>query len=195
MKVKRAIQHGAAIPVVLLKYSLDEDKAVAVSENNTIPIISHFEAEVHSGKAFSVVLGSEDLDIDATIDLTLITPNNELEIIHAKFSAEGTGAIHLYIYEAPTTETPGAPVAAFNHNRNSLNTSSATLRSGDTFDDPEVLGTLLWEWHTGDKKLAGSAEAGDEWLLKLNTQYLFRVVSEIDNNKVSMEVFYFEDSL
>lgn len=158
------------------------------SDTRAIAVIEYPHKEIHDGNSYVLNGDDHDLSVGQTFDLTVLT-SNTTNWMHAVWEAEGTDAIHIFVYEGVTVNVPGTPTTPINRDRNSPNTSDAICREGDTFTN---LGTLLWEWHTGDKKVAGVGGERDEYILRQGTQYLFRVESEVANNKVSGQLSWYE---
>lgn len=166
----------------------DGDIVTIDEATRAITTIEYEHHEIHEGNSYILYVVSHDLDNADTLDLTVITANTT-RWMHTVWTAEGTSAIHIYLYEDAVTNVAGGALTALNRDRNSSNTASATFREGDTFT---ALGDLIWEWHTGDKKVGGAGGERDEYILKQGTQYLFRIQSEADNNKVSGQVDFYE---
>jgi len=158
------------------------------SATNAIINIDYAHHEIHEGNSYVLNGHDDDLDVGQNFDLTVITANTT-NWMHAVWNAEGVEAIHIYVYEGVTVNVEGNPTIPINRDRNSPNTSDAICREGDTFN---AFGTLLWEWHTGDKKASGIGGERDEYILRQGTTYLFRVQSEVINNKVSGQLSWYE---
>ncbi|KKN17303.1 hypothetical protein LCGC14_0967120 [marine sediment metagenome] len=150
--------------------------------------IDNAHHEIHEGNAYLISINDHDLDVGDMLDLTVITPDTT-KWLNVIWNAEGILAIHIFVYEDAITNVAGANLTAVNRNRNSTNVSPAILRSGDSFTDT---GTILWQWHTGTRKTGGESGERDELILKQNTQYLFRIESEIINNAVSGILSWYE---
>lgn len=169
---------------------VDEDNDIITIDEATgaITSIDYAHHEIHEGCSYIVQENDDDLDNGQTLDLTVITPNTT-SWMHSVWSAEGTKAIHIFVYEGVTTNISGVARTPVNRDRNSSNMPSGIFREGDTF---VALGTLLWQWHTGDKKISGIGEERDEFLLRQNTQYLFRIESEVNDNAVTGQLSFYE---
>lgn len=153
---------------------------------NTIDYTHH---EIHGGNAYTITGLNSDIDVGQFLDLTVITPNTT-KWVHVVFTTSGQLTYHAFVYEASVTNVAGSVKTAYNRNRNSSNVSGGTFREGDTFT---TTGTLLWQMHFGAAgKSGGIFGLRDEFILKQNTQYLFRLESEIINNRVSASLDWYE---
>lgn len=156
--------------------------------SGSLTTISYAHHMIHSGNSYTAVGNDYDLDIGDNFTLTLITPDTATRV-HVVWQAEGTNAIHIFLFEDAIVSSPGVAITPVNRNRNSLNTTTVTARENDTISD---FGTQLWEWHTGDRKIAGEEREVNEYILKQNTTYLLVISSEADNNMVSGQANWYE---
>lgn len=149
--------------------------------------VSHHE--IHEGDYYVASGISGALADGGTFILTVITPNTA-KWLHAFYQATGTLKYYLRIYEGPTVNVAGSAVTAINRNRNSANTSGATLREDDTFTDN---GTLIFHTYvaTGTRN-GGSEVSRTEFVLKQNTTYMFQIESDDANNIVSGQLEWYE---
>lgn len=151
-------------------------------------MIDYPHHEIHEGNSYFINGNDDDLDSGENITITIITPNT-LRWMHATFNAEGTDAIHLFLYEGAAVNSTGSAVMVVDRDRNSSTTTGATIRTGDTFSS---LGTLLYQWHTRDKHVAGQYGSREEIILKQNTTYLYVIESEVNDNGVSAIISWYE---
>jgi hypothetical protein len=152
-------------------------------------IIDYAHHEIHGGSSFYVYAIDQDLDQDATMDITMITPDTD-KWNHALFIAGGSAGYSLYAFEDSITGVPGGAFVPINRNRNSSKVSGTIVRIKDTFTD---LGNLAVAFEVGGGKNAGSIfGARDEMILKRNTQYLFRFTSRVNANRCSLFVDWYE---
>ena len=140
---------------------------------NTLQTIGYEHHEIHSGSHF-YICGHQAMSNGEVVDFTVVTPNTT-EWAHMTFSIEGTGAISLEIHEGATVDVAGTAVSVFNNNRNSANTTSLTVREGDTFTGE---GTLIYAQQVGANKVAGSVQRDREIVLDQNNTYIFRITNE-----------------
>lgn len=155
---------------------------LAVDEaTGTILNMSFSHWLTHEGQAYILTGQAEGLDNGEVFNLTVITPDSA-QRMRMLFSAEGELGIHVRVYEGATVNATGTPVTPINRERNSSNTSNSTCREGDTFAS---LGTLLWQWHSGGRKVAGNARESEEIVLLQDSTYILQIESHADNNVVS----------
>lgn len=113
----------------------------------------------------------------------VVTPNSALQP-QFTYSISATAECQIFLYEEPTVSANGSETSNYNHNRNN-STANAVL----IYHQPTVssAGTMLEELKiggTGGNK-QGSNLASDRWILKSNTKYLIKVISNASANKVT----------
>lgn len=137
--------------------------------------IRHTHEEIHEGKTYSA---SHFLSIPATAtqDYLVITPNTAIRChMMARIWVDGNG-ITISEYEGATVSANGTSVTAFNKDRNSANAATAAIYRGPTVTGT---GTAIRSFHLGAGRDAGTTDrAAEEWVLKQNTIYLFRIVAD-----------------
>ena len=160
-----------------------------------LKIIDTEHAEVHEGEHYCVSHYDSDTDTDGTVIVHCITPDTAARI-HVIFSVEVSSHALFEIYENPTTSNNGTALTAYNSDRNSANTTTSLW-----FHTPTVsnAGTLLLTRVLGSSGAnptgaRGSAlSRGDEFILKQNEQYLFRVTALVDNVKCALDMQFYEE--
>ena len=160
----------------------------------TLQMIDYAHHEVHEGNGYSVSVEFADLDTGINGDLYFKTPNSAVwdHIIAAFYTS---AAAKFYLREAPTITASGTLLTSYNQDRNSSNTTSVVARSSPTITAGGS-GTLIDRARGGGGigagRFGGSTVGRSEWILKQNTIYLFRIVSEADNNKAMIELKWYE---
>jgi uncharacterized protein YoxC len=194
--------HNLSDKVNLYFSAIDANLALSLSGVNAIydklnddeglQIIDFVHEQIHHSKTFSVLF-SVTKNNAQTADLIITTPNDLTKEFHAEFffSTSGPGTISLY---EDTNITGGSAVTIFNRNRRSLSTSTATSVHTPTVN---AVGTLLNQeligaTGLGNSKFGGSGATRYEWLLKNNSNHLFRMSSTSDNNIISLSVVFYE---
>ena len=129
--------------------------------------------EIHEGEHF-YICGHQTFGNGAVVDFTVITPAGT-KWIHMTFEISGTGATSVEVHEAATVDAAGSAVVVQNNNRNSLNTSVTTVRTGDTFTGE---GTMIFTAQAGANKETGFITREKELILKAGTTYIFRITNE-----------------
>lgn len=155
---------------------------------HTIQVIDYTHHEVHDGNSYFLSGNDDAIDASENFTLTVVTPDTTTWL-HSTWSAEGTAAIHIFVYEDVIVSVNGTIVTPVNRNRNSTNTASGIFRENDTITSS---GTLLWQWHTSDRKIAGAGGERDELILKQDTVYMFVIESEVNGNAVSGILSWYE---
>jgi hypothetical protein len=132
----------------------------------------------HDGMMFHSTGRKADVSTPAgTFELLLNVPAEVFPHIQKIiWSLEGAPC-DLQIYEGATTSSDGTAAAVFNNNRNSSNTPGCTLTHTPTVTGD---GTLIHDLYVGTTgKDIGQVRdtAGEEWVFKPSTKYLFRLTN------------------
>lgn len=153
-------------------------------------VVNLAEHKVHDGEHF-FIQDYTTLGDGGTLDFSIETPNS-VEWIHMLFEIDGTKATTIDVYEGGTA-TGGTAVTAYNNNRNSSGTSSATILANPTWNGgTKIIGV---KFGTSGSPLAsggGSARRENELILKQNTTYLWRIVSGASDNDIGYRGEWFE---
>jgi len=138
-------------------------------------VIDHATYSVHQGlrfKAFYLQPHGSELANDATLDILLKVGSRH---IHAVPRLVTGGDMDLLIYKDTTTSNEGTPIEAVAKNQVDNISSGVTVFSAPTVTAP---GTVLLNWFVpGGKKGPGMAWSEAQWILKCNTNYLFRITN------------------
>jgi len=163
--------------------------------SEAVEVIDYAHHEVHEGDHYTFSAFDSDLDDAAVLEFIVTTPDT------TRWShMVGTiiGALHtdFYMYE-DTTHSTGAAQSVLNNNRNSSNTAGTTVHaSGGGGADGTLLFSTSFGIDTGSgsntRTGGGGARAENEWMLKQNTKYLFRITSHSANNNVAMILSWYE---
>lgn len=160
---------------------------------SNIPIVTLFEHhQIHEGEAWEVNYPPTALANNASINFRIVVGNQVATkgTPHLLFLLDTTGESWCYLYETPTTTGNGTPMIANNRNRNIAGSPVTTFFSAPTVTSP---GTLLTSAIAGSgEKAGGSSREANEWDLKANTVYLFRVTAKNANN-VAVRFQWYED--
>ena len=122
------------------------------------------------------------------------------------FRAPATGWTHIHVlatveagaviefYESPTTSADGDSVQIRNRNRNHQDTNGTAFFRDPTVDTD---GTLLFSRHQGGSGNAGEQTAGTvqtetKFILKVDTDYAFKVIADADGLGATLELEFFE---
>lgn len=152
-----------------LKVSLDQVEQTT----NSVQVIDYAHGELHGGTHY-IVRKTALLAKNGTKELLVVTPNTT-KWAHMVIGLEATdSAVKGYLFEAPTITAIGTLDGARNRNRNVADNNTTLF-----YENPTVTatGTLLASYHLGSGKTSGgAARDAEEFVLKQNTLYLFRVV-------------------
>jgi len=159
--------------------------------------VEYEEHEINEGNHFFVA-NFETVDDDDSIDFVVEAPDSDTAL-HMIFEVEGTSQTEFRIYENATVAADGSVTAAINNNRNSNNSSVATVRKDPTISN---VGTLIFSQSKG---LAGTpaskadseglVKRGREIVLKRNSKTLFRITSKDDGNIISYVGEWYENGV
>ncbi len=119
---------------------------------------------------------------------------SDTKTAHALFGIITNGEVELYLFEGATVTTTTDVYSYKNRNRSSANTTGYTLKLATVVS---VEGTELFDFHMGLS--TGSAtsvqlQRGQEWILKVSTTYLLKVVSGSNNNDITLMVDFYHTS-
>ena len=147
--------------------------------------ISSLHNHTHEGEAYSISHGFIAVADDAHADMLIRTGAIDVHIVA---EIEGEGKAYAFLYEVPTITLDGTPLVPRNkyrsHNDNDPEQSSVLI-----FHTPTVgaVGTqLLTELITGGsgpQSIGSRGGRSAEWVLKKNTDYLFRVTNKTGQAK------------
>jgi len=145
--------------------------------------VAYEHHEIHSGSHY-FVRGYQDLSINNVLDFTWQMPNTT-KWIHWTWEISTESETNWLVYENVVATNPLAnAITARNSNRNSANTSGATMRFelqtslANANADTNVAGaTLLSSGISGAGRSAGQVTRGNEMIMKQNTLYCLRAIA------------------
>jgi len=192
---------GSATPVTIRNIEssdairlADADGNGLVSNYGLLGVIRAEHYQIHTGNHFFAGDIDEDVDIASPKEWLIIAPPSKAAHILATVHSTKNGKIE--VFEGPTTTDNGTAVPAFNNDRRGGGPTAATLQ---IFYDPTVTddGTLLLPQVVGDdsssgKGSGGLSEAESELIINESTKYLIKYTSNSDNNRVSIDVDWYE---
>jgi len=122
----------------------------------------------------------------------MFTTADTLKWAHAKAIISTEAEFNIKIFEGATVSSNGTPVARFNNDRNSSDTSLLM-----PFANPTVTseGTLIWEAQTGTGKSSTGVNPtlGYEIIAKQNTIYLWKIKKVAANQHyIDYDFFWYE---
>ena len=151
---------------------------------DSVNIVDYEHHEIHSGSHYFVQGFLEIPGIDDVLDFTFQMPNTT-KWIHWTWEIETEKEMGWYIYEnVVATNALDNAITPYNSNRNSTNTSGATMKYEIQADlaaadaDTDVSGgTLIASGISGVMRTAGAAKRDNELVLKQNTLYCLRATA------------------
>ncbi len=176
-----------------------------------LKVVSHAESEVHEGHSFKVDIYEADFDKTSEIGILFTTPNtaNRFHVVPLVFASS---AAVFHILETPVIDVGNYPTtfyAPVNRNRNSSQASTVrSIRAAPVVNRVSLKlkadttpitgdGTVLHAEVIGAGKKGGGGgmRDTDEYILKQNTNYYFRLkgtANGADNSVASLHVNWFE---
>jgi hypothetical protein len=166
---------------------------------SALPVTIDFgHHQIHEGESFEYFWASPNLNGQRNIRFsvpnvpgTLNTPHMVVEVI------SDSALTNLYWYEGTTWTTGGNDDSTriYNRNRNSLTTATLVIYTSGTLAlNPTTVGANFWQDVLFSGKYASSVESRTmtEWVLKSNTEYMFRIVTT-DASNVLARFMWYED--
>jgi len=137
----------------------------------------------HEGSRF-VISNVQDLALNNVYDIQITTPNTTTWA-HCTFLTQTEAETDVYLYENVTINTPGTAITSINRNRNSSTTSTLVMKgisntsTANANSDTAVAGATLIGHATAGAgvRSGGAAEDREEYILKQNEDYTFRIVA------------------
>jgi hypothetical protein len=156
--------------------------AAGDASTNALVTIDRNIHQINAGNHF-FVHDVADLAINEVYDVQWTTPNTA-EWAHFTFVINCKSETEWYIYEGVTIGTAGTAITPRNNNRNSANTSSATIAGilntsvvNANADTATAGATQLAHGIVGAGKTGGVEERDVKIVLKQNTIYCFRGIA------------------
>jgi hypothetical protein len=170
---------------------------------DALAMIDYEHHEIHAGDSFKADINTNDLDDEGDEDALHIsfTTANTTKWMHLVVEAVATGAADLSITEAPTGGVGGGDdLTIFNKDRNSstisgaISTGSSTVNKMTQDASAPTGGTEIhhWKFGTGKNKVGGSARSIEEFILKQNTKYSFRMTSGTADIVAQLTLHWYE---
>ena len=167
----------------------------------TMQTIEYEHHEIHGGSSYIASATDADLDTAQELVIAFTTPNT-LKWLHMLAYASNTSAGTWEVLEGPTiTLDTGADMPVFNHNRNSAKTSGVltietvpevgemTLNPTITNDGTVLLTELIG---AGREKVGGESRSNNEWVLRGNTTYAFRITGNANDGRATIKLTWYE---
>lgn len=168
------------------------------ASTNSLQTISYEHHEIHSGSHFTYSVIDADFDIIDALDILIITPNDG-KWAHMVFDVQAALDTNVQIWEntAAAGHTSAGALLVYNNNRNSITANTTTI---NTSNDDAADGTMIFESQFGidtgngsNRVVGGGGVRGsEEWVLKQNSKYIFRITSGSDASVLSVKLSWYE---
>lgn len=165
---------------------------------SNLPVMILFEHhQIHEGEVWDYVYAATNQNgaKDFRIVVANVAPTTRTPHVVAEVISDST-LTRMYWYEGTTWTAGGVDDSAniYNRNRNILGAPTTKVYvAGGTALTPNALGTNFWQGMLfAGKNAAAVAESrsATEWVLKTNTEYLFRVTTAAAANCMVRLSFY-----
>jgi hypothetical protein len=145
--------------------------------NQSLQILDFIEQCINEGNRY-LVGGYATIASGGTVDITMQTPDTN-KWIHMLYRGELSGAATIDFYENATGISGGTPLTMVNKNRNSVTASDAIV----LFNPSATPGDRIDGFKYGSA--GGNPTRVRKMILKQNTIYLWRIVSQAADNSFS----------
>lgn len=175
------------VPIALVADSASQQ--FTFDEDGGLAIIDWAHHNLHEGKLFRSHY-YEILNINDTIDVVLVTPNQDVEYHFEGILSTSGGALFQF-FEGTQQGGDGTQRAVYNSNRQSNNSNTMHVFINPTITDVglEIEGGYVGAGNTQ----GGIVRAEDEWDLNFNETYLLRVTSLGNTNRITIRLDWYEE--
>jgi hypothetical protein len=172
----------------IVKVTDGEGNSINVeSSTGNLQTISALHHTIHAGKFYSVCL--KDTFGNAEQQVITLTVSHATTRAHFMWDVRGSGAGNIAFYEV-SVGSGGSALTAYNHSRNSANTTFITATGSQTMT---TTGTGLTFSNFGSGQVAGGQVHGEgEFILKNATTYGFIIESNAASNLISYNLCWYE---
>ena len=178
--------------VKLMDGTADSETVIKADEiTASLVTITYEHHEVHEGDSFTCSR-TVDLAQSASTDLLIVTPDTT-KYAHFGWQVHSEVEAHVSLWEGVTATAAANPVVAYNRERNAGGAATVVVTHSPT--SITTGSTLIREAHFGTGRTAGgTSHDAEEFILKRNTKYLFRVTNAMNNasNYVSIRLNWYE---
>lgn len=166
---------------------------------NVLAVITEEHHLIHEGVMFETCVNDTALGAASTKNIFFTTPNSAKRL-HAFWLASASDSAQLEILRGPTvTGGTGSALTIFNLDENSANTSDVFDNTGvpvqgQASEDVTITvdGTQIKHAVFAAKNDQGESRGLRERILLPNTDYVFRLTSNAANNRVQLDVVWYE---
>ncbi len=168
-----------------------------------LPIYLEYDQhQIHESEAWHYDTYVASLVSGASKNFRIVIPNISVpggvpvaaRMPHFRYSVDAADGIDVFLYEGPTFSTNGTRRTPINLDFNYAGAGPQL----QIWEDPTVTTTGTQKDRSGVQvaaagKAGGSTQGVNEFILKNNTAYLFRVTSNATPNKVLIDFHWYED--
>jgi hypothetical protein len=167
---------------------------------SNIPVTIDFDHhQIHEGEVFRWSVYVSSLAQSAVKDIRLVVPNinvgaeNPVKLCpHLRFEVVSLDQAYIAFYESSTFTGNGTSRTPIALERNGTYTPKLQI-----YEDPSVnaIGNLIWQGLAlGSKNSVGGIDTSmNEFVLKNNTSYFFRVTNGANASKILIRFIWYED--
>lgn len=175
----------------IYEYLYNRGKLVGTRSRPNV-VVSDMTDNIHSGVAFDVSGYTASLANGSSLIFLGKTGAKQVHF-HGFNIVTSAGLATIEFFEGTTVSANGTAVSTPNKNRNSTTTATMQVYSGSTVTSN---GTLLASRHIlsvggGAHIEGGEANVSSEWLLKPNTNYMFKITNSSGSAIALSASFYF----
>lgn len=174
-------------------------EAMQTAIEGTLKIRTSVHELIHEGKSFLAYHNNLSLASGSTINIYLETSASPGSAPHMIADTSGSGAYDFEILEAPTvTALSGTAQDVYNKNRQSATTSTVsdndgTSNSVSTDVTTTADGTVIFfDTLSLGNKQGGQKDYDRELILAPSTEYVFRLTSRENGNRVHINLSWYE---
>ena len=153
---------------------------------------------IHEGFAYHASGKATAIADGATLEMLFKVPAGTFPHFHKVRMQYGAGDVEMDAYEGTTVSADGTSITAYNLNRNSSNTPNMTAFHTPTITADGTKIHAQWAPPTasgtgGSQEGVVDVTQGEEWILKPDTNYLFRITNNSGEIiSIGYEIMWYE---
>lgn len=172
---------------------------------SNIPVVMLYDHhQIHEGEAWHYDSYVVNLASASTYDIVFTVPNITIpagiatveRVPHFRYSVEANDICTIFFYEAPTvTGGTGTAASWINFERNGTYTAKTTILLAPTVTGVGTIIDSEYFIQSAAANRTGGGEGGtvEEFMLKNNTKYLYRITSGANGCDIHTNFFMYED--
>lgn len=145
-----------------------------VDDYGSLKVVSIEHTAVHDGHSFTYAGAADGIVTGASVYFLGRTGDVTAHLLDF-FVKSNQAPMTIQFFEAPTVTDPGTAQAPLNRNRQLMTPSTMGVYAGATVSADGT--RLILARILGDQKTVTSENLGGEWLLKKNTDYVFKITN------------------